>query len=147
MQKGSPIEAEPFDWTAANHPLGQLLPAMRLGSSTNRIAEMLQSQATSSEVIPGPIDEQPAYVHGYRIFRKRPDEDNVQFVATYTNVLNASGIPIARFRMGEFQPADLSLCQFSLHAPFRLKSLATSTMDAGQNEIGKTGSTRRTGPG
>lgn len=42
-------EAAPFDWIAANHPLGQLLPAMRLELSTNRIAEMLQSQATSSE--------------------------------------------------------------------------------------------------
>lgn len=50
----------------------------------------------------------------------------MQFVATYTDVLNTAGIPIPRFRMGEFQPADLSLCQFSLHALFRLNAARIS---------------------
>jgi hypothetical protein len=115
-------ESDPLRWIGTNHPLGQLLPAMRLESSAASIAEMLKSQADSNEVISGPGDQRPKYVQGYCIFRKQPDQDDVQFVATYTDLLNVAGIVIPRFRMGEFDAADLSLCQFSLHALFRLNA-------------------------
>lgn len=113
-------ETDQFGWIAANHPLARVLPAMRLESTVQKIAGMLQFQANSNEVVPGPEDQQPRYVQGYCIFRQHADDEAVQFVATYTDLLNLSGIPIPRFRMGEFQPSDLSLCQFSLHALFRL---------------------------
>ena len=113
---------QPFDWIAANHPLGHILPAMRSASMLKTIAEMLRSQAESDEVIAGPDDRRPVYVHGYCIYQRSAGEDEVRFVAAYTDLLNASGIVIPKYRMGEFQSQDLSLCQFSLHALFRLNA-------------------------
>lgn len=116
------MAAQPFEWIAANHPLGSILPAMRSVSMVETIAEMLQSQADSDEVIAGPDDSCPAYVQSYCIYQQPAGEDDVRFVAAYTDLLNSSGIVIPRYRTGEFQSEDLSLCQFSLHALFRLNS-------------------------
>jgi hypothetical protein len=117
-----PKQAKPLDWAAANHPLAKLLPGMGVESNVRRIAEMLRSQEVSDQTFAGPNDQRPGYVHGYCICRKKDSEEETQFVATYTDILNAAGVPIPRFRMGEFKPEDLSLCQFSLHALFRLNA-------------------------
>ena len=117
-----PRVAEPFDWIAANHPLGHILPAMRSASMIKTISEMLQSQAHSNETIPGPDDQHPTYVQSYCIYQQTAGEDEVRFVAAYTDVLNAAGVVIPRYRTGEFREEDLSLCQFSLHALFRLNA-------------------------
>ena len=113
---------QPFEWIAANHPLGHILPAMRSASTVEKIAEMLKTQANSEEMINGPDDDRPAYVQSYCIYQQPAGEDDVRFVAAYTDLLNASGLVIPRFRTGEFHPQDLSLCQFSLHALFRLNA-------------------------
>ena len=117
-----PKVAQSFDWIAANHPLGHILPAMRSGSMIKTISEMLQSQAYSNEAIAGPDDQRPAYVQSYCIYQHTAGEDEVRFVAAYTDIINAAGVVIPRYRMGEYREEDLSLCQFSLHALFRLNA-------------------------
>ena len=77
------------------------------------ISEMLQSQAHSNETIAGPDDQHPAYVQSYCIYQQTAGEDEVRFVAAYTDVLNAAGVVIPRYRTGEFREEDLSLCQLS----------------------------------
>jgi hypothetical protein len=111
-----------FDWIAANHPLGHILPAMRSAPMIKTISEMLESQAHSNETIAGPNDQQPAYVQSYCIYEQTAGEDEVRFFAAYTDVLNAAGVVIPRYRTGEFREEDLSLCQFSLHTLFRLNA-------------------------
>ncbi len=115
-------EPNPFEWIAANHPLAQILPGIRAESNIRRIAKMFTAQDVSDEVIAGPDDQKPQYVQGYCIYQKTGARDESRFVASYTDLLNAAGIPIQKFRMGEFQSEDLSLCQFSLHALFRLNA-------------------------
>ena len=114
--------ARRFDWIAANHPLGRILPAMRSVPTVAKVAEMLQSQARSDEVIAGPDDDRPAYVQSYCIYQQSAGEHEVRFVGAYNDLLNSSGVVLPRYRMGEFQSEDLSLCQFSLHALFRLNA-------------------------
>lgn len=113
---------QPFDWIAENHPLHRILPAIGSGSMMQTISEMLQSQSQSNEVISGPDNVQPVYVQSYCIYEQSAGEDEVRFVAAYTDLLNRSGVVIPRYRMGEFREEDLSLCQFSLHALFRLNA-------------------------
>ncbi|MEP6672519.1 MAG: hypothetical protein ABJF10_25370 [Chthoniobacter sp.] len=120
--------AQPFEWIAANHPLGRILPAMKSLPMAQTIAEMLESQADSDEVIGRPNDSRPAYVQSYCIYEQPAGEDDVRFVAAYTDLLNGGGIVIPRYRTGEFQSEDLSLCQFSLHALFRLNGGRISGM-------------------
>ena len=115
-----------FDWIAANHPLARILPAMRSEAVMENIARMLQAQSESGESIAGPDDQRPAFVQSYCIFQQRAGEAEVRFVATYTDILNRRGVVVPRYRMGEFQPQDLSLCQFSLHALFRLNAARIS---------------------
>jgi len=114
--------AQPFDWIAENHPLRRILPAIGSVSMIQTISEMLESQSQSNEVISGSEDVRPAYVQSYCIYQQLAEKDEVRFVAAYTDLLNRSGVVIPRFRMGEFREEDLSLCQFSLHALFRLNA-------------------------
>ena len=119
-------ERDPFQWIAANHPLAHILPAMRSDSMVQKVTEMLRSRAESIEVVAGPADQRPTYVHGYCIYQKGAGENDARFVACYTDILNAAGVAIPTFRMGEFRPEDVALCQFSLHALFRLNAARIS---------------------
>lgn len=138
--------AQPFEWIAANHPLGRILPAMRSVPMVETIAEMLQSQVDSDEVIGGPDDSRPVYVQSYCIYEQSAGEDDVRFVASYTDLLNRAGIVIPRYRTGEFQSEDLSLCQFSLHALFRLNGGRISGMRfTGHSQLPEFGPARLSG--
>ncbi|HKP47046.1 MAG TPA: hypothetical protein VJT50_10625 [Pyrinomonadaceae bacterium] len=120
--------AEPFDWIAANHPLGNMLPAMQSESMVRTITGMLRSQAQSNEPIPGPDNQRPRFVQSYCIYHQSADEEEVRFVAIYTDILNPTGIVIPRHRMAEVREEDLGLCRFSLHALFRLNEQRISGM-------------------
>lgn len=119
-------EPDPLEWAAKNHPLAQILPGMRTETTVQTITEMLRSQESSDEVIAGPDDQIPRYVQGYCIYRKAEPGSDTEFIASYTDILNDSGIPIPRFRMGDFKPNELALCQFALHALFRLNAARLS---------------------
>ena len=121
-------EPNPFEWAAANHPLSQLLPAMRFPATIESIATALRSQNETDEEIAGPDDREPRYVQSYCIYELANAGDEARFVASYTDLLNDAGISIPRFRMGEFQQQDLRLCQFSLHALFRLNAARLAGM-------------------
>lgn len=113
-------DTDPMEWAALNHPLAQLLPELRSESNIQTRADMLKSQESSGEVIAGPTDQNARYVQGYCIYRKADGENEVIFLASYTDILNRAGIPIPKYRMASYDPRDLTLCQFSLHALFRL---------------------------
>lgn len=115
-----------FEWIAANHPLGNALPAVRSASMFQQLTELLQTHAQSDEVIAGPADERPRYVQSYCIYHYAAGEDQARFAAAYTDLLNTDGVVIPRFRMGEFKSQDLSLYRFSLHALFRLNAARIS---------------------
>lgn len=121
--------AQPFRWVAANHPLGQILPGMRSASMVGKIADMLQSQAETNEVIAEPDDQRPAFVQSYCIYQQPAGDDDVRFVASYTDILNSTGVVVPRYRTGEFRAEDLGLCQFSLHALFRLNGARIAGME------------------
>jgi hypothetical protein len=112
----------PFAWIAANHPLGQILPAIRSPSMTDTISKMLHAESESEEVIAGPDDQHPVYVQSYCVFEQTSGNEDVRFVASYTDLLNSAGIVIPRYRTAEVQEQDVELCRFSLHALFRLNA-------------------------
>jgi len=113
-------DPNPFWWAAENHPLAKLLPAMRSEKAATRMAALLQAQERPDEVIPGPEDQTPRYVHGYCIYREIRGGGGATLVATYTDLLNRDGVPIQKFRIGDVGAKDVEFCQFSLHALFRL---------------------------
>ena len=117
-----PDVEQPFHWIAVNHPLGQILPAIRSASMTEKISEMLRAQSESDEAIAGPDDQRPRYVQSYCLYEQAAGDDDVRFVATYTDILNSAGTVVPRYRTAEVQGEDLSLCRFSLHALFRLNA-------------------------
>ena len=113
-------ESEPFGWVAENHPLAQLLPAMRSEKAVGRIAALLRAQERTDKVNPRHGDQTPRYVHGYCIYRETRGVGGASLVATYTDLLNREGVPIQKFRIGDVGAMDIEFCQFSLHALFRL---------------------------
>ena len=113
-------EMEPFEWAANNHPLLRIIPTMRAEEEIERMADMLLDQELDPEEIPGPEDEDPRYVQGYCLYISGFEDEGLGFLGSYTDILNEDGIPIPRYRMGNFKGDSPSLCQFILHALFRL---------------------------
>jgi hypothetical protein len=107
-----------IDWAARNNPLRQLFPHERSEEAIQQRLQMLRYQAASAEETPGPSDTQPRFIQSYCIYRE--EETTVRLVACYTDLLNAGGIPIQKYRMVGFQPDDVGFCRFALHSLFAL---------------------------
>ncbi|HEY9072528.1 MAG TPA: hypothetical protein VIN67_00225 [Desulfobaccales bacterium] len=115
-----PEDAEdPIDWVAQNAPLMQIFAEERSEQAIGQRLDMLGQQADSLEEVSGPEDEEPQYAQSYCIYRK---EGKVRLVACYTDLLNAGGIPIPRYRTANVHPGDIDFCRFSLHALLQLNS-------------------------
>ncbi|HOC54738.1 MAG TPA: hypothetical protein PKI20_03855 [Verrucomicrobiota bacterium] len=112
-------EIVPTDWVAQNAPLMEIFPQERSEQAISQRMDMLSQQADSLEEVPGPEDEEPRYAQSYCIYRK---EGHVRFVASYTDLLNADGIPLPRYRMANVHPKDIDFCRFSLHSLFQLNA-------------------------
>jgi hypothetical protein len=118
-------EREPLDWAAGNVPLQQLFPAERSETAIRQRAEMLRSQAAANDTLPGPADSVPRFIQSYCIYR---DQNGVQLVACYTDILNAAGIPIPKYRMANVQPQNIDFCRFGLHGLFCLNQARLAGM-------------------
>ena len=118
-------EPEPFDWVAGNVPLQQLFPAERSEAAIQQRLEMLRYQVASEENLPGPADPSPRFVQSYCIYG---DQNSVRLVASYTDILNAAGISIPKYRMANVQPRDIDFCRFGLHALFCLNQARLAGM-------------------
>jgi hypothetical protein len=110
-------EPDPIGWLAANCPLMQIFPEERSKMAINQRLQMFRQQAASLEVEPGPDDFTPAHAQSYVIYR---NEGGVRLVASYSDVLNAEGVPIPKYRVANVNTHDVSFCRFSLHALFSL---------------------------
>lgn len=121
MREEIPDEAEdPLEWAAYNHPLATILPTMRAPEALANIFEMFAAQDESTELVPGPDDRAPAFIHGYCIYWQDGTNMPPRLIATYTDILNANGVPDPRFRVAAVEPKDVGYCQFALHSLFRL---------------------------
>jgi len=118
-------EREPFDWLAENVPLQRLFPAERSDAAVQQRLELLRSQAASQEKVPGPADSSPQFVQSYCIYR---DQNGAKLVASYTDILNAAGIPIPKYRMANVQVQNIDFCRFGLHAMFCLNQARLAGM-------------------
>lgn len=114
------LENAPLDWIASNHPMASILPAFAAEKFIAQLCAMLAQQANSDEAIPGPEDLKPAYVQSYCLYGKPLDGGDPWQVAIYTDILNRSGIPIARFRTAEVRAQNVPWCRFALNALFHL---------------------------
>ena len=110
-------ESDPLSWIAHNGPLQYLFPDERGAGVIGRRLEALRQKAVAPENIPGPNDLKPQFVQSYCVYR---EVGGVQCIARYTDLLNAEGIPIPRYRMANIHPNDIEICRFTLHSLFRI---------------------------
>jgi hypothetical protein len=108
---------EPFGWMVRNNPLQQLFPPERLEETIQKRHEGLLAQAKLSDSS-DPTDLKPKFIQTYCIYRE--EEPTVRMVAAYMDVLNASGVPIPKFRMGNLDYEDVEFCRFAIHSLFCL---------------------------
>lgn len=118
-------EKDPFRWAANAGPLHDLFPQERAESVMLQRLDGLRQQAAKASDPDDPPDTDPRFVQSYCIYRKR---DEVEFVASYTDLLNGGGIPIPRYRMAAVQQHDIEGCRFVLHALFRLNEARRAGM-------------------
>ena len=111
------VISNPFDWVAENVPLQEIFPSERSTKAVSQRQEMLNYQAESTEIVPGPEDTKPRSVQSYCFYRAHGD---VKLVARYTDLLNAEGIPIQKYRMASVQSEDIDFCRSCIHALFSL---------------------------
>jgi hypothetical protein len=119
-------EADPFSWAAHEGPLSYLFPEERGVAATTERLEKLRQQSTSAEKIPEPSDVRPRYVQNYCIYR---GPGKVEPIARYTDLLNAGGIPITRYRIASIHPRNIDVCRFALHSLYRLNAARLDGMD------------------
>jgi len=108
---------DPLNWVAHNNPLQQIFPPERLEEKAMQRLEALSSRADS----PGatdPADVTPKFIQSYCIYQEQ--EPAVRLVAAYVDLLNANGIPIPKFRIGNFDYEDVEYCHLALHSLFCL---------------------------
>jgi len=110
-------ESDPFEWAASNLPIQHLFPSERSEMAIQQRAEMLRRESASSERVPGPIDPTPRFVQSYCVYR---DPADVRLVAWYSDLLNAAGIPIPKYRTANVPPEEVNFCRFGLHGLFCL---------------------------
>lgn len=112
--------SDPLEWAAYNHPMAPFSPRLGTDSHCQKFAAALQRQATSTDPIPGPADMVPRHIQSYILYGKGLRDPDQHEVATYTDLLNEGGIPIARFRTAEFKIQDVLWCRHALNALFHL---------------------------
>ncbi len=120
MRKEIPADVpDPIAWIAENTPLAWIFPEERSDAAKLQRLSGLRQQAVSTSETDGdgPRDSTPRYVQSYCLYRNPSD---VKWVASYTDLLNADGIVIPRYRMARAQTSDFELCRFMLHSLFRL---------------------------
>lgn len=110
-------EADAFQWISQNGPLQDLFPQERSDAAVVRRLQALREQSSLLEEPDDPSDSPPRFVQSYCIYRG-PQE--TRLIATYTDLLNDSGVPIPRFRMANVKTHEIETCRFTLHALFRL---------------------------
>jgi hypothetical protein len=108
-------QGDVFSWVANNGPLFSLFVDVRGEQEIRRLAEALRTAQSSALDEPMPDDEVPAHVQSYCLYRKRIDSGAV-LEARYTDLLNASGQIIPRYRNMLGTPTDLDYRRFALHA-------------------------------
>lgn len=108
-------QSDVFTWVANNNPLLALFVDQRGAQEIRRNAEMLSAVQSAPADGSGPDDEVPAYVQAYCLYRKHGDETATR-EARYTDLLNASGQIIPRYRTMLGEPVDLDFRRFALHA-------------------------------
>jgi len=118
-------EADPFSWVAWNGPLHDLFPEERGDEVVSRRLKALHQQASSECESDDPADSRPRFAQSYCIYRGPED---TRLIATYTDLLNQSGIPIPRYRMANVQTHEIEVCRFTLHALFRLNEARLAGM-------------------
>lgn len=120
LNRGIPVdEDDPFDWAAKNNPLVQVSPPERAEAVIKQRLEMLRALSFSNDEVPGPNDQDLRFIQSYSIY-KAPISDKATFVASYTDCLNAEGVPIQKYRMTAVQSYDVVFCRFALHGLFTL---------------------------
>ena len=115
---------DPLRWVAEHGPLTELFPEERGDAMILRKTATLRQQAAYLD----PDDEgdaTPRFVQSYCVYRA---DDDVTIMATYTDLLNGTGVPIPRFRMASLQEDVTSLCRFALHALFRMNQARLAGM-------------------
>jgi hypothetical protein len=118
-------EPESFDWAARNAPLQHIFPAERGAAAIQQRLDMLRAQSASREVVPGPEEASPRFIQSYCIYR---DQNGGDLIASYTDILNAAGIPIQKYRMANVQPYNIDFCRFALHGLFCLNQARLAGM-------------------
>src|SRR6266568_356712 len=116
-----------FEWATRNSPLSQVSPEASAEGAIRQRLELLRTQAASDEAVTGPEDSSPRFVQTYCIYRLQ-NQPEAERVATYTDLLNADGIPIRRYRTATVQSDDIVPCRFALHCLFRLNEARLSEM-------------------
>ena len=119
-------EDDALAWAAANNPLQQMLPHEHSDHAKHTRLEMLRSQAASRETVPGPDDSLPRHVQSYCVFNSASSD--TRFVATYSDLLNDSGVPIQKYRTASLRSEDVTLCRFALHSLFCLNQARLAGM-------------------
>jgi len=118
-------ERDWIEWVANNNPLQQIFPPERGEAVIQQKLEMLRAVESSTEKVSGPVDSRPRFIQSYCIYR---EDAGVKLVASYTDHLNADGIPIPKYRMASVQPYDVDFCRFALNALFRLNTARLAGM-------------------
>lgn len=119
-------ERDPLEWASRNGPLHQLFPDARSDAAVSQWLGMMKQRAAVVDDEPAPADEMPQFVQSYCLYRGPGD---VRLLARYTDLLNASGLVIPRYRTATANPSTFELCRFSLHALFRLNEARQSGME------------------
>lgn len=114
-------ERAPLHWVALNHPLRAVLPSMRAVDAIDSMIKAFEKQQNSSDKESGPALQTPTSAQGYCLFSREPT-GSTDFIATYTDILNAEGLPLSQYRMASFSPERVWLCRQMLHALFRLNA-------------------------
>lgn len=118
--------ADIADWVAFNHPFRQVCPDMRSEGAVIAHKEMVRQAYAAAEETEGPEDSIPAFVQCYCIFKNTAAP---QMISRYTDLLNADGIVIPRFRIGMFAPDSVPCSRQALHTLFCLNELRLGAMD------------------
>lgn len=119
-------ESDTIAWVANNAPLEQIFPEERSEQARGQRLKMLKQQVNSIDTASDIDESEPRYAQSYCIYREQVE---VRLVACYTDLLNANGIPISKYRTANVHPNDIDFCRFSLHALFKLRNAYKEGMD------------------
>lgn len=109
-----------LDWAGYNHPKALFDENLRTEEGIERFTSALHQAANSTDIIPGPADEEPCHIQTYLLFGKSLRSHEHKEIASYTDLLNREGVPIARYRTAQVRTQNIPWCRCALSALFHL---------------------------